>query len=40
MFQTIVLPKVLLTQVLRLIHDDLGHNGITRALHASPKTIL
>ena len=26
-FQTTVLHRVLITQVLRLAHDELGHNG-------------
>ena len=30
-FHTIVLPQVLITQILRAAHDELDHNGTTRA---------
>ena len=29
-FHTMVLPQVLITQILRAAHDELGHNGSTR----------
>ena len=29
-FHTIVLPQVLITQILRAAHDELGHNDATR----------
>ena len=29
-FHTMVLPQVLITQILRATHDELGHNGTTR----------
>ena len=28
-FYTMVLPQVLITQILRAAHDELGHNGST-----------
>ena len=29
-YETIVLPRVLIAQILRMAHDDLGHNGTHR----------
>ena len=29
-YETIVLPKVLTAQILKMAHDDLGHNGTHR----------
>ena len=29
-YETIVLPRALTTQILKMAHDDLGHNGTHR----------
>ena len=29
-YQTIVLPRALIAQVLKMAHDDMGHNGTNR----------
>ena len=29
-FETIVLPSALITQILKMAHDNLGHNGAHR----------
>ena len=29
-YETIVLPRALITQILKMAHDDLGHNGTHR----------
>ena len=29
-YEEIVLPRVLIAQIIRIAHDDLGHNGIHR----------
>ena len=38
-FHAIYLPNVLVFQVLRTAHDDLGHNGFPR-MHAALKSLL
>ena len=40
MYKTIVLPRALTTQILKIAHNNLGHNGTHRTLYLAQETIL
>ena len=39
-YETIVLPRALTAQILKMAHDDLGHNGTHRTFTLLTKIIL
>ena len=38
--KTMVLPRVLVNQVLRLFHEELGHSGTTRLHNVNHEGVL
>ena len=39
-YETIVLPRALIAQILKMAHDDLGHNGTHRTYMLLKEVIL
>ena len=39
-YETIVLPRALIAEILKMAHDNLGHNGTHRNIYVTQEIIL